>query len=238
MPALVVICVIGALWLRLFWTALAVGVVLALFILLARSLLRLRRRLKTARYRVEVAEFRWRDDIDPIEFENRCAEALRLVGWSARTTRGGGDQGVDVLAERSGIRLALQCKRYGKTVGNKTVQEVLSGKAFYDAQHGIVVSNAEFSPAARQLAAKTGIALMHFTDLRSINRHFKLDDPGRPASNATMRRLEHRIETRRHWLALSMLMGTAAVAISLTRDLSATAGGAGKDARRRTVRRS
>lgn len=234
MPALLAIGIFGALALRLFWTVVVACVAAVVVVTLARSIPRLRRLLKRARYRLEVADFRWRDDIDPIEFERRCAESLRLAGWSARTTKGSGDQGVDVLAERGGIRIAIQCKRYGRTVGNKAVQEALSGKAFYDAQHGIVVSNAEFSAAARQLAAKTGIALMHFTDLRHVNRHFGLGDPGEPAADATVRRLQHRIETRRHWLALSVLMGATAVAISLTHDL--TAAGARNQRARRSPR--
>lgn len=236
MPALVAIGVFGALALRLFWTAAVLCVALAVVALLARSIPRLRRILKRARYRVEVADFRWRDDIDPIEFERRCAEALRLAGWGARTTKGSGDQGVDVIAERGSIRLAIQCKRYGKTVGNKAVQEALSGKVFYDAEYGIVVSNAEFSPSARQLAAKTGIALMHFTDLRYVNRHFGFGDAGEPASDAVVRRLEHKLETRRHWLALSVLMSATAVAISLTHDLTPT--GAHKERPRRSARQS
>lgn len=62
-------------------------------------------------YRDGVAAFKWHDDMTPTEFEERCAEAMRLAGWSAQKTKASGDQGVDVIAERNGISVVLQCKK-------------------------------------------------------------------------------------------------------------------------------
>ena len=114
--------------------------------------------------------------MDPIEFERRCAEAMRLAGWTARTTKGSGDQGVDVLAERDGVRVVLQCKRYSNSVGNKAVQEAFAAKTFAKAQHAAVVTNSKFTSSARTLAASTEVLLLHFTDLARPNRLFGLVD--------------------------------------------------------------
>src|SRR5271170_979896 len=75
------------------------------------------------RYLTDVATFRGKEDLTPSEFEQRCAEAMRLAGWSATITGRSGDQGVDVLAERRGVLVVLQCKRSAKHIGNKAVQE-------------------------------------------------------------------------------------------------------------------
>ena len=66
---------------------------------------------------------------DGIAYERFCTERLREAGWNARPTRASGDQGADIVAEHGGIRLVVQCKRYGKPVGNAAVQEVAAACA-------------------------------------------------------------------------------------------------------------
>lgn len=132
--------------------------------------------LERRRYLNIVASFGWDDNIDPIEFERRCAEAMRLAGWTAQTTKGSGDQGVDVLAERQGTRVVLQCKRYAKPVGNRAVQEAYAAKTHVAAQYAAVVTNSRYTMSARNLAKTTGVLLLHFTDLKRPNRFFGLTD--------------------------------------------------------------
>ena len=77
-----------------------------------RNLSYKKKALQEATRRAIISEFKWTDDIDPLEFERRCAEAMQLSGWTALTTRSTGDQGVDVLAEKRGVKVVLQCKLY------------------------------------------------------------------------------------------------------------------------------
>lgn len=94
------------------------------------------------------------------DFEFFCAGVLRKQGYeNVEVTRGSGDQGVDVLAERDGIKYAVQCKRYSKPVGNKAVQEIYAGKKFYHCHVGIVMSNNSFTQSAKDLARENGIIL-------------------------------------------------------------------------------
>jgi HJR/Mrr/RecB family endonuclease len=55
---------------------------------------------KEATRRAIISQFKWTDNLDPLEFEQRCAEAMQLSGWAACTARKTGDQGVDVLADK------------------------------------------------------------------------------------------------------------------------------------------
>lgn len=114
---------------------------------------------------------------DPIEFERWCAETLEAQGWSARTTKGSGDQGADVIAERNGVRLVVQCKLYSRAVGNKAVQEAFSAKQFEGADIACVMTNAPYTPAARALAKQTGVLLLHRDDLLDADEAF-----GEPAA--------------------------------------------------------
>lgn len=99
--------------------------------------------------------------VDPIEFERWCARSLEGQGWSARTTSGSGDQGADVIAEKNGRRVVLQCKLYSKAVGNKAVQEAHAAREFEGADLACVVTNADYTSSARALAARTRILLLH-----------------------------------------------------------------------------
>lgn len=100
------------------------------------------------------------DAMEGHRFEYWCAEVLRKNGfWNVEVTRGSGDQGVDVFAEKDGIKYAIQCKCYTSDLGNKPVQEVNAGKAIYHCQIGAVMTNRYFTAGAKEAAEATGILL-------------------------------------------------------------------------------
>jgi Restriction endonuclease/Sel1 repeat len=107
-------------------------------------------------------------DMSPTDYEALCANELRKGGWHATTTKGSGDQGVDVIAERNGVRLILQCKLYTNPVGNKAVQEAAAGRAHEAAHYAAVVSNSVFTEAAKQLARTNKIYLLHHSELAAL----------------------------------------------------------------------
>lgn len=112
----------------------------------------------------------FRDEMTSIEYEHYCAEELKRSGWDARVTMASRDQGVDVIAQKSGIRLAVQCKLYRSPVGNKAVQEVVAARAHEVADYGIVVSNNSYTPAAQELARTNNVILLHHRDLAKIDK--------------------------------------------------------------------
>jgi restriction system protein len=114
------------------------------------------------------------DAMSPADFEVFCAEALRRAGWNACVTGQSGDQGADVVAEKAGTRIVLQCKLYARPVGNKSVQEAAAARAHEQANYGIVVTNNGFTPAAEQLAATNHILLLHYLDLGNLDRILRL----------------------------------------------------------------
>ena len=106
------------------------------------------------------------------DFEHWGADLLRDLGFTkVEVTRESGDQGVDILAEKDGIRYAVQCKCYHSPLGNKPVQEVHAGKEMYQCQIGAVMTNRYFTPSGREIAEKTGVLLWDRDWLRdAINR--------------------------------------------------------------------
>ncbi len=105
---------------------------------------------------------------DPCEFERLCAETLQRVGWSTQLTARTGDQGIDVIACKNGIKCVIQCKLYSKPVGNGAVQEVAAGRSFERADHAVVVSKAGYTKSARVLAQNTNVLLLDFSELPEL----------------------------------------------------------------------
>ena len=94
------------------------------------------------------------------EFEYYCAELLRKCGFQeVQVTRGSGDYGIDILAEKDGVTYAIQCKCYNGPVGVKAVQEAYAGRDYYDRMVGAVLTNQYFTQPALDAAGKLKILL-------------------------------------------------------------------------------
>lgn len=81
-------------------------------------------------------------------------------GRSVQATRTTGDYGADIVAERDGVRLVVQCKRWSNAAGVAAVQEAHAAIAFYGAHRSAVMATSGFTRAAEALAGTTGTALI------------------------------------------------------------------------------
>lgn len=100
------------------------------------------------------------DEIEGHEFEYYCAELLKKRGFiDVSVTKGSGDYGIDILAEKDGVTYAIQCKAYATPVGVKAVQEAYAGREFYDRMVGAVLTNQYFTKPAVEAAKKLKILL-------------------------------------------------------------------------------
>ena len=103
------------------------------------------------------------DELDLMEgrdFEIFCADLLRKRGFlEVEVTKGSGDYGIDILAEKDGVTYAIQCKRYTAPVGVKAVQETYAGRDYYDRMVGAVLTNQYFTAPAVEAAKKLKILL-------------------------------------------------------------------------------
>ncbi|HEY8064714.1 MAG TPA: restriction endonuclease [Methylosinus sp.] len=118
----------------------------------------------------EIAFPQYSEAMSPEDYEHFCAALLREARWSARVTRLSGDQGVDVVAEKRGRRIVVQCKKYSKPVGNRAVQEIVAAIAHEAAERGIVVAAKGYTASAVQLAASNEVLLLHHSELTKIDR--------------------------------------------------------------------
>ena len=106
---------------------------------------------------------RYPDEIDLMEgheFEYFCADLLQRKGFiDVEVTKGSGDYGIDILAEKDGVTYAIQCKCYTAPIGVKAIQEAYAGRDYYDRMVGAVMTNQYFTTPAVEAAKKLKILL-------------------------------------------------------------------------------
>ncbi|MFN6545555.1 restriction endonuclease [Mycolicibacterium nivoides] len=115
-----------------------------------------------------------------LEFEDHVARVARSCGLPVIMTPLTGDWGVDLIVGHRPNRIAVQCKRLSRPVGAGAVQEVVAGAPMQDCTRTMVVTNNEFTPAARKLAELHGCDLVGGADLprlRSILRRAASSEP-------------------------------------------------------------
>lgn len=111
------------------------------------------------------------ENLNPIEYEVACSQILSSIGWSTRTTKGSGDQGVDIIAEKGTLKAVVQCKYYNTPVGNKAVQEVFAGKKHELADIAAVVTSSRFTKSAEELAHTCNVILLHHSQLQFFDEY-------------------------------------------------------------------
>ncbi len=100
------------------------------------------------------------DEMEGHDFERFCADLLERQGFvEVEVTRGSGDFGIDILAEKDGVSYAVQCKRYHDPVGVETVLRTYGGRDYYDCMVGAVMTNQYFTAPAVEAAKKLRILL-------------------------------------------------------------------------------
>lgn len=104
-----------------------------------------------------------------LDFEIEIAKLLPFIGFSdISISKASGDQGIDIFAKKEGETFGFQCKKYSSSVGNKAVQEVISGREFYNLEHAIVITNNVFTTSASELARKANVDLWNRMNIKQI----------------------------------------------------------------------
>jgi restriction system protein len=110
------------------------------------------------------------DTLSGREFEHFMADLFRTAGYKVDVVGGAGDQGVDLLLKEGRKRIAVQCKKYGKPVGNAAVSAIYAGAKHYGAKQAWVVAPEGFTKGAIELAKSTGVRLLGRKGIDSLLR--------------------------------------------------------------------
>lgn len=105
------------------------------------------------------------------EFERAMAAVFQRQGYHTTITPDGADGGVDLILERPGERLLVQCKHWKAwKVGVQTVRELLGVMTAKGASGGIVATSGRFTQEAVEFARTTGIRLINGREVLALLR--------------------------------------------------------------------
>lgn len=100
------------------------------------------------------------DNLEGLQFEKYIGELLKKIGFkNVIVTKGSGDFGADIVAEKDNDKYAFQCKRFSSTIGPRPIGEVLRGMNKYKCNKGVVITNNYFTNQAIQEAKVSNIEL-------------------------------------------------------------------------------
>ncbi|MFQ5506245.1 MAG: restriction endonuclease [Planctomycetota bacterium] len=94
------------------------------------------------------------DLMEGSEFEEWIAFRLEQEGFRCKNLRDSRDFGLDVIAEKSGVRIGIQAKRYSDKVGNDAVQQASAGCQYHRCDLAAVVTQSSFTGAAEEQAER------------------------------------------------------------------------------------
>lgn len=112
------------------------------------------------------------DSMDGISFEYFVAQLLLDRGYSNVSLTERYDYGVDIIAEKDGVRWGIQAKRYSGLVKAAAVRQVVTGLRLYECDRAMVITNSTFSNVAKRLAEGNDCVLIDRAGLSSLERKY------------------------------------------------------------------
>lgn len=106
-------------------------------------------------------------------FENAVANLFRGIGCSAETTKRSGDGGVDIIITKGTRKIAVQCKRYNKSVGPHVIRDLLGTMNYLGYEEGAIVTTTGFTSGVKTFA--NNHKKIYLIDLNDILR--SIDNP-------------------------------------------------------------
>lgn len=103
--------------------------------------------------------------MNPIAFELAVGSLYEALGHKVYVTRASGDGGIDLVLEKDARKIAVQCKRQNKPVGEPTLREFYG--SYVDVfDGGIFVTSSSFTGAGKEWASRReGLSLVDVTQL-------------------------------------------------------------------------
>jgi len=130
------------------------------------------------------------DKMDGRQFEHYLGLLFKSQGYKVEVTKAAGDYGADLVVVKDSKKIVVQAKRYSKNVGIDAVQQAQASIAHYKAHEAWVVSNRDYTEAARNLASSNSVRLINREML--IEMVLKMNPAAKPDPKKVMAEIPHK----------------------------------------------
>ena len=148
-----------------YWDYVKYMVALVILLLAIKLLVKLTQKFRTTTLDLHMQDV---DTMDGLTFEHYIAQLLIDLGYTEVSLTEKYDYGVDIIAEKDGIRWGIQTKRYSGLVKAAAVRQVVTGLRLYGCDRAMVITNSSFSNVARQLAVGNDCVLIDRAELHAL----------------------------------------------------------------------
>jgi restriction system protein len=157
------------------------------------SSIKLRLRFRTGeKLRNDRELLRWLRGMHPTQFEQYIADLFRRLGYAAEVVGASHDGGIDVIAEKSGIKHYIQCKKYiVQRVGSGAIRDFYGAIADRESGKGFFITTNTFTFEAEKFAEDKpielidGFALVRY--IRLAEKETGINLPGIPPRPVAVR---------------------------------------------------
>ena len=116
------------------------------------------------------------DSLNGYDFEEYIATLFESCGFKCDTTPKSKDNGVDIIATKNNIKIAIQTKLYyNHKVSNSAIQQVYTGCIYHKCDIPMVITNSFFSKPSQQVAKSLKVLRFDRKHLENIINKSKSD---------------------------------------------------------------
>lgn len=148
-----------------YWDYMKYVLAIIILMLAIQLVMKLAQRVRTTALNLHMQDV---DMMDGITFEYYVAQLLIDLGYANVSLTEKYDYGVDIIAEKDGIRWGIQTKRHSGLVKAAAVRQVVTGLRLYDCDRAMVIANSSFSNVARRLADGNDCVLVDRAELHAL----------------------------------------------------------------------
>jgi restriction system protein len=126
------------------------------------------------------------DELTPDEYEQLVASVLRDEGWSVAVTPTVHDLGLDVIAERDGMRLGVQAKmflRANRPVNAAIVMHTYGAAAYFECDRSMIATDGRVLGEASRVADKLGVEIRTVPSVTALRQSRESAEPGTAAAH-------------------------------------------------------
>jgi len=160
---------------QLFWKMLIWGLIIYIISIIIILFIKDSKIHKQSQWRTDRDLLLWLRGMKPTEFEDYTADLFSKLGYNTQSVGGSYDGGVDVTAEKDGVKYYIQCKRYiTSTVGVKEIREFYGVLVDHLAEgKGFFITTNKFTLEAERFAEDKPIELI---DRFKLIRYIRLTE--------------------------------------------------------------
>lgn len=142
------------------WLKVVLRLILLPIIIVWLIMCKFQAKRKRSNSAIEIYHLSQIDSLTGEEFERLLMNIFEKQGYEVELTKRSHDYGADLIMKKNNTISIVQAKCYGKNIGIKAVQEIISAKVHYRAEEMFVATNRYFSKDAVVLASEHNVKLI------------------------------------------------------------------------------